>query len=454
MSFEMRNVDYPVASEQNSESCGTTTQKKRKASTGPESPRKRQRCARGPAQLASEAAPAKRGKRKASTERGTPEKKLKCEPSHTNSSEAIRGANWTEQDNAEKLLASETPGSTNRERACDPSPDCSTPSASIPDSGSAFLPFTQDRARFEATYKELHKLGEGGFGSVYAGLMMDSFPVAIKHIAKEDVEYEEMVFNGKTYKIPLEVLLMQKVGGEPLSVGTSPAISMLDYFELEEEVLLIMERPVPCESLYSYLENNGGPLDVHVAKNIMKQLVDAAIMMHNKGVFHRDLKTENLLLETGSSDLRVRIIDFGCGCWVQEEPQCVFSGMTSGLCSSFSHCSDDFDFSLNLFLILPFCLCIAGTSAYAPPEFFTRGTYEAIPTTVWQLGALLYEMLYGVHQFRTTRFVRKKRPFNKVLHKDCRNFLKQCLTRSPQHRATLEQIQQHPWLQDQTQVTP
>ncbi|XP_030590543.1 serine/threonine-protein kinase pim-2-like isoform X2 [Archocentrus centrarchus] len=152
----------------------------------------------------------------------------------------------------------------------------------------------------------------------------------------------------------------------------------------------------------------------------MKQLVDAAIMMHNKGVFHRDLKTENLLLETGSSDLRVRIIDFGCGCWVQEEPQCVFSG----------------------------------TSAYAPPEFFTRGTYEAIPTTVWQLGALLYEMLYGVHQFRTTRFVRKKRPFNKVLHKDCRNFLKQCLTRSPQHRATLEQIQQHPWLQDQTQVTP
>ncbi|XP_030589532.1 serine/threonine-protein kinase pim-2-like isoform X2 [Archocentrus centrarchus] len=420
MSFEMRNVDYPVASELNSESCGTTTQKKRKASTGPESPRKRQRCARGPAQLASEAAPAKRGKRKASTERGTPEKKLKCEPSHTNSSEAIRGANWTEQDNAEKLLASETPGSTNRERACDPSPDCSTPSASIPDSGSAFLPFTQDRARFEATYKELHKLGEGGFGSVYAGLMMDSFPVAIKHIAKEDVEYEEMVFNGKTYKIPLEVLLMQKVGGEPLSVGTSPAISMLDYFELEEEVLLIMERPVPCESLHSYLENNGGPLDVHVAKNIMKQLVDAAIMMHNKGVFHRDLKTENLLLETGSSDLRVRIIDFGCGCWVQEEPQCVFSG----------------------------------TSAYAPPEFFTRGTYEAIPTTVWQLGALLYEMLYGVHQFRTTRFVRKKRPFNKVLHKDCRNFLKQCLTRSPQHRATLEQIQQHPWLQDQTQVTP
>ncbi|XP_030588498.1 serine/threonine-protein kinase pim-2-like [Archocentrus centrarchus] len=159
---------------------------------------------------------------------------------------------------------------------------------------------------------------------------------------------------------------------------------MLDYFELEKEVLLIMERPVPCESLYSYLENNGGPLDVHVAKNIMKQLVDAAIMMHNKGVFHRDLKTENLLLETGSSDLRVRIIDFGCGCWVQEEPQCVFSG----------------------------------TSAYAPPEFFTRGTYEAIPTTVWQLGALLYEMLYGVHQFRTTRFVRKKRPLTKSYTKE------------------------------------
>ncbi|XP_030586264.1 serine/threonine-protein kinase pim-2-like [Archocentrus centrarchus] len=400
MVYETMNVRYPAASEQNSESCGTSIHlshrlgEKRKASTIAESPRKRQRCASGPAQL-------------------------KCEPSHTNSSEAIRGANWTEQDSAEKLLASDTPRTTKRERACDLSPGCSTPSASIPDSGSAFLPFTQNRARFEATYKELHKLGEGGFGSVYAGWRMsDSLPVAIKHIPKKDVEYEQVVLNGKTHMIPLEVLLMLKVGGGPLSVGTSPAISLLDWCDLEEEILVVMERPVPCVSLHSYMENNGGPLEEHVAKNIMKQLVDAALMMHSKGVFHRDLKTENLLLETASSDLRVRIIDFGCGCWVQEEPQSIFSG----------------------------------TSAYAPPEFFTRGKYEAIPTTVWQLGALLYEMLYGVHRFCTSSFVRRKRPFNKVLPKDCQNFLKRCLARNPQQRATLEQIQQHPWLQNHAQL--
>uniref|UniRef100_A0A3Q0RWW7 non-specific serine/threonine protein kinase n=1 Tax=Amphilophus citrinellus TaxID=61819 RepID=A0A3Q0RWW7_AMPCI len=240
---------------------------------------------------------------------------------------------------------------------------------------------------FTETYKELHKLGEGGFGSVYAGWRMsDSLPVSITHMFL----YLVHVLNGKTHMIPLEVLLMLKVGGEPLSVGTSPAVSLLDWCDLEEEVLLVMERPVPCMSLHSYMENNGGPLEEHVAK-VQPREAPQTIMMHSKGVFHRAIKTENLLLETGS------------------KPQSVFSG----------------------------------TSAYGPPEFFTRGKYEAIPTTVWQL---LYEMLNGVHQFRTSSF---------VFPKDyCQNFLKHCLARNPQQRATLEQIQKHPWLQNQAQLKP
>lgn len=61
-----------------------------------------------------------------------------------------------------------------------------------------------------------------------------------------------------------------------------------------------------------------------------------------------------------------------------------------------------------------FCLHlhIVGTSAYAPPEYFTRGAYEAAPTTVWQLGALLYELLDGYNQFITSEFLHKNITFN------------------------------------------
>ncbi|XP_030590896.1 serine/threonine-protein kinase pim-2-like [Archocentrus centrarchus] len=433
MSFKTINVLSPAASQRNSESCDITTKPKnslgehrsmpakRKASAMPESPTKRRRCASGPPQLAFQAVQAKSGKRKASTERGTPGKKLKCEPSCTNSSDTIRGANWKEKDGAEKLPESETPGRANRKRARDPSPGCSSPSASVPSSGKAFLPFTRDRAHFEAKYTEDYLLGEGGYGSVLAGKRKaDYLPVAIKHIKKDDVERNQVVINGKTYVVPLEVLLMIKVGGGPESVGTHAAVSILDWYDLEQEVLLVMERPVPCVNLLTYMQNNVGPLEEHVAKNIMRQLVDAAIKMHTKRVFHRDIKAENLLVETSSSDLRVRVIDFGCGCWVQEEP------FTSFL----------------------------GTSAYAPPEFFICGRYEAAPTTVWQLGTLLYKMLDKDHYFTTFMFLRRNISFNNDLSQDCRNFLEQCLALEPKERATLEEIQQHPWLQNQAQSTP
>ncbi len=69
-----------------------------------------------------------------------------------------------------------------------------------------------------------------------------------------------------------------------------------------------------------------------VSQNIMKQLVEAAIKMQSAGVFHRDIKTENVLVETHSDGPRVRIIDFGCGCLIREKPFRRFAGTTSCFC--------------------------------------------------------------------------------------------------------------------------
>ncbi|XP_051285409.1 serine/threonine-protein kinase pim-1-like [Dicentrarchus labrax] len=263
---------------------------------------------------------------------------------------------------------------------------------------------------FDAEYRQLRKLGEGGFGSVYAGIRKrDCLPVAIKHIPKADVEHCSMIINGKKTSVPTEVLLMLRAAGAPRSA----AVSLLDWFNLDQEVLLVMERPVPSVDLYNYMN---GPLEEDKAKNIMIQLVEAAIKMHNVGVFHRDIKTENVLLETGSDVPRVRIIDFGCGCLVKKGPYPGFSG----------------------------------TSAYAPPEFFKQGRYEAGPTTVWQLGTLLYEVLDGYKQFTTAEFLHTKTAFISELlevSKECQDLLEKCLVENPKERATLEEMQQHPWFQ-------
>lgn len=88
----------------------------------------------------------------------------------------------------------------------------------------------------------------------------------------------------------------------------------------------------------------------------MKQLVDASIQMLSMGVFHRDIKKENVLIEKGSAGTRVRIIDFGCGCFVRKEPFCIIYGTMSAFSPSFVNFWTD-DFHLNL---TPFCVHLSG----------------------------------------------------------------------------------------------
>ncbi|XP_061602063.1 serine/threonine-protein kinase pim-2-like [Cololabis saira] len=229
----------------------------------------------------------------------------------------------------EQLSTTETPGS------CDVQPSSSNPSTPRQDNGNTYLSITKSRARFEAKYLQLEIFGAGGFGSVYSG--------------------RRKAFHlGKVLQVPLEVPLMMKAAGRPASAGKSAVVSFLDWYDLEQEVLLVMERPVPSVDLFTYMVNNHGPLQEDTALSIMKQLVDAVMHMHSNRVFHRDIKSENILIQTGSDGLRVRIIDFGCGCV-----------MTGRAYREF-----------------------AGTSDFTPPEFYVCGGYEAGPTTVWQLGCL------------------------------------------------------------------
>eukprot|EP00064_Thunnus_orientalis_P007860 superscaffoldBa00000896_g7882 len=146
------------------------------------------------------------------------------------------------------------------------------------------------RAEFEDKYVQQAPIGQGGFGSVYAGFRKeDSLPVAIKHVPRDIVRRERVVCNGKVYYIILEVALMLKTAGLPGSDGQSAAISLLDWYALEHELILVLERPAYSLDLHKYLQINGGSLPEHEAKMILSQLVDAAIDMHAKGVFHRDI---------------------------------------------------------------------------------------------------------------------------------------------------------------------
>uniref|UniRef100_A0A674PRN5 non-specific serine/threonine protein kinase n=1 Tax=Takifugu rubripes TaxID=31033 RepID=A0A674PRN5_TAKRU len=147
--------------------------------------------------------------------------------------------------------------------------------------------------------------------------------------------------------VPMEMVLMAMTPGD--SVGGNAVVSPLAWTDLDYEVLLIMERPENCMNLFDY---NNGQIDERLAKEFMRQLVEAAIQIHKAGEFHGDLKPENILIQFYDAWRipRVRVIDFGCGWFV-----------------------------------------MPGYRGYV--EFNHQESYEAGPTTVWQLGCILLQLL-------------------------------------------------------------
>ncbi|XP_041804835.1 serine/threonine-protein kinase pim-1-like [Chelmon rostratus] len=375
-------------------------QGKRKASADAGAPEKRSRCSidnsdsTDPSELSVEDGRIRPGKRKASADSDAPEKKMRC------SSESFSRPTSTTESSAklENVSCDDDGGDVSQERLYEMS---SLENIS--------------RADFEDKYRQLGPLGAGGFGSVFTGLRKsDNLLVAIKHIPRGSVRCERVMCNGKEFDIVLEVFFMLKIAGLPGSTRESAAVSLLDWYLRDQELILVMEKPKASMDLHKYVKSCGGSLDEQEAKMILRQLVDAAVDMHSKGVFHRDIKLQNVLVQLDSDVPRVRIIDFGC--------------------SSFS--TEDTYTS------------ICGTRVYFPPEWFNYQAHWARPTTVYQLGALFYSLLRGHKFFTTWTYHSGRIRINPELSTDVKLLLLRCLASDPMERATLEELQMNSALRE------
>jgi serine/threonine protein kinase len=61
---------------------------------------------------------------------------------------------------------------------------------------------------------------------------------------------------------------------------------------------------------------------------VLKQVLEGVRYMHQRGVLHRDLKTENLRLTRATKEwvqnpsvMHVKIIDFGLSCRISDKPE-------------------------------------------------------------------------------------------------------------------------------------
>ena len=86
---------------------------------------------------------------------------------------------------------------------------------------------------------------------------------------------------------------------------------------------------------------------------------------------------------------------------------------------------------------------------YAPPEWIKNQSYEGESATVWSLGILLYDMLFGDIPFETDEQICSVNPIpfpGIPVSSVCRDLICCCLRINPDERITLEEILNHPWI--------
>ncbi|CAF1634013.1 unnamed protein product [Adineta ricciae] len=262
----------------------------------------------------------------------------------------------------------------------------------------------------KSNFCDYYQLGEfvrsGGFADIYEGIRLsDNKKVVVKFIPKEKTKNWLMV-NQKKY--PAEVLLHKAVH------EIQGVIHVYDYFENAEHWVLVMERLINCQDLFDYLEaSDQGRLNEATAKKFFQQLVQINLAMLRKGVVHRDLKSENILVDLDTQSLV--LIDFGASAIYK---------------SPVTHYSD-----------------FHGTKQYKSPEYILRKRYRGVPSTVWTLGVLLYDMVNGGLPFENeAEITGHKLVLRSHISADLKNLIQRCLAHNPDRRPSLEAILEHSWI--------
>jgi MAP/microtubule affinity-regulating kinase len=252
-------------------------------------------------------------------------------------------------------------------------------------------------------YRLLKTIGKGNFAKVkLAKHIPTGKEVAIKIIDKTQLN------PGSLQKLFREVRIMKTLDHPNI-------VKLFQVIETEKTLYLVMEYASGGE-VFDYLVLHGRMKEKE-ARAKFRQIVSAVQYCHQKKIIHRDLKAENLLLD---SEMNIKIADFG------------FS---------------------NEFVIGNKLDTFCGSPPYAAPELFQGKKYDGPEVDVWSLGVILYTLVSGSLPFDGStlrelreRVLRGKYRIPFYMSTDCENLLKKFLVLNPARRASLEVIMKDKWM--------
>jgi serine/threonine protein kinase len=174
------------------------------------------------------------------------------------------------------------------------------------------------------------------------------------------------------------------------------------------------------------------------------------VHLQQKGICHRDLSLENILLE---DDNNLVLIDFGLALRVPYKDNSNVGGVA--------------DVSEGTNRLLMKAQGQSGTLKYLAPEIIEREDFDGFAADLWSAGVLLFVFLVGLAPFQLPscadfRYAHINKGNLKELmaanlqepvSDEACDLLQNMLWRDPRKRLTLAQVLQHPWVVAPPQVT-
>mmetsp|Transcript_14539 Transcript_14539/g.37132 ORF Transcript_14539/g.37132 Transcript_14539/m.37132 type:complete len:401 (-) Transcript_14539:41-1243(-) len=250
-------------------------------------------------------------------------------------------------------------------------------------------------------------IGQGALGKVKLAIHIESKKeYAVKVFDKADVKANQL-----TSQIARQFSIMKMIDHRNI-------IKLREVLNSPKKLYMVMDL-VRGNEIFKLLEQKG-PLDEITAMGYFHQLIEAVEYCHKKGIYHRDLKPEKLLIDF---DGTLKLSGFAVSAMADPKDNLLHTSV--------------------------------GTPLYAAPELLavtsTTG-YSGAKVDVWSSGVILYLFLTGELPFYDEtmqglfELIRAANPeYPPSFPESAKDLCSKMLTLDPDARIDIAGVKQHPW---------
>jgi serine kinase len=268
-------------------------------------------------------------------------------------------------------------------------------------------------------YTLQEKLGYGSFSRVYKSKCND------KESACKVIDLEKTSNDYRNKFLPRELYTLRRLRHPNI-------IFIYDILTFGSRIYIFMDLADGGDIL-DHLKANG-PIPEPKAKEWFKQTCDALKYVHSYGIAHRDLKSENILLDRAGY---AKLTDFGFSrmCYEQRTGRRVLSE---------TYC---------------------GSAAYVAPEVLKAVPYNPMLADCWSMGVVLYVMVNNALPFEDSDLnkmltcqLSRRWSYNlkveKGLSAAVKDLINILLDPNVTVRLSTSKVLRHQWLSDAINTTP